>query len=181
MLDPTPINFKKLEYTDMPLMLQWLTTDFVAQWYEEEPTTVEGMRELYGPTIEGTEPNKSFITMYGSTPIGYIQTYKIKDYPEWFATLQPTNEAAGVDIFIGHPDYIHQGLGSFIMRQFLKEQVFSHPEIESCILDVDPANKVAIRTYEKAGFTYWKPIWDKDSQDWQNGMLVTREAFDAQK
>lgn len=158
MITPNKIRFQKLQFDDLPLMQQWLNTDFVTEWYSGEPTTLEGIREEYGPLIDGRDPTQAFLIIYDTTPIGYIQTYKFRDNPEWQAVVQPAEEAAGIDLFIGHPDYIHRGLGSFIIKKFLQEIVFSQPEIEICVIDPEPANKVAIRAYEKAGFTYWKTI-----------------------
>ncbi len=177
MLDPANLHFQKLQFSDLPLIHQWLNTPSVTEWYSGEPTTLEGINEVYGPYIDGREPNQSFLIMYDTTPIGYIQTYKIRDYPEWYEELQPTEEAAGLDIFIGHADYIHRGLGSFVVKKFMQEIVFSQPEIESCILDVDPNNKVVLRTYQKAGFIYWKTIWDKQSSSEQAAMKITKAEF----
>jgi RimJ/RimL family protein N-acetyltransferase len=158
MITPNKIRFQKLQFDDLPLMQQWLNTDFVTEWYSGEPTTLEGIREEYGPLIDGRDPTQAFLIIYDTTPIGYIQTYKFRDNPEWQAVVQPAEEAAGIDLFIGHPGYIHRGAGSFIIKKFLQEIVFSQPEIEICVIDPEPANKVAIRAYEKAGFTYWKTI-----------------------
>ncbi len=157
-LNSTNIRFQKLQFDDLPLMQQWLNTDFVTEWYSGEPTSLEGLREYYGPLIEGQDPTQAFLIIYDTIPIGYIQTYKFRDNPEWYAAVQTIGEAAGVDIFIGHPDYIHRGLGGFVLKKFLREIVFSQEEIEICVIDPEPANKAAIRAYEKAGFTYWKTL-----------------------
>ncbi|HEX2910156.1 MAG TPA: GNAT family N-acetyltransferase [Chloroflexia bacterium] len=175
--DPSRINFQKLSLSDLPLMHQWLNTPFVYEWYGGHPETFENIVQEYTPYIEGREPNDSFLIMYDTIPIGYIQTYKIRDYPEWWQAVQPTEEAAGVDLFIGHPDYIHQGLGGFLLNKFLREIVFAPPEIESCIIDPATANKVAIKAYEKAGFRYWKTIMDieEDNPDPESHLMrVTR-------
>lgn len=153
------ISFRKLQFADLPQMAEWLQTDFVKEWWHDPaPTTVEALTEEYGPVIEGTDSTQAFFICYDSTPIGYIQTYRFRDNPEWQEAIQPEGEAAGVDIFIGDTNFIHRGLGTLAMKKFLKEVVFSQPDINNCYIDPEPANKTAIRSYEKAGFTYWKTL-----------------------
>lgn len=180
MLIPDNIHFQKLQITDLALMHHWLNTPFVMEWWEKQPTSFEDVREEYQAYIEGRDPARPYLIIYDSTPIGYIQTYNFKDEPQWCQAVQPPDEAAGVDIFIGHPDYIHRGLGSFILRKFMQEIVFSQAEIESCIIDPEPANKTALRAYEKAGFRYWKTIYggEDGSSDAENYcMRITKVEF----
>ncbi len=91
-------------------------------------------------------------------PIGYIQTYLIKDYPEYSRHLELNEEAAGLDLFIGDINYIHKGLGAEIIKNFLADIVFTKPEIVSCVVGPEPKNIGAIKAYEKAGFRYLKTV-----------------------
>ena len=59
----------------------------------------------------------------------------------------------------------------------MQQIVFKQVGIESCILDVDPNNKVALRTYQKAGFRYWKTIWDEESSSESAAMKITKAEF----
>ncbi len=179
MLTPTKINFQKLQMVDLPLMYQWLNTDFVMQWYGREPITLEQVNKEYGDYIEGRDVPQPYLIRYDTLPIGYIQTYKISDDPDWAKALEPTEEAAGIDLFIGHADYIHRGLGSFVLKRFMQEIIFSQPEIESCLIDPDTENKVAIRAYEKAGFVYWKTIPEEDGppEAENHVMRITKSEF----
>src|SRR5205807_1917212 len=99
-LDPTKIGFRPLEPADLPLLHRWLNTDFVKEWYDSGPPYEEVVAK-YAPRIAGRAPTRSFVTMYGDTPIGYIQTYRIDDYPEYSRYVRAGEEAAGVDLFIG--------------------------------------------------------------------------------
>lgn len=170
MLNPANLSFRSLQTEDLPLMHQWLNTDFVKQWWDGLPRSFESVRAEFEPGIAGTDAYKPFLIMYATTPIGYIQYYNLRDEPEYAAAINLPQEATGVDIFIGHPDYIHQGLGSFAIKKFIQEYVFSQPDVEICIIDPDPENKVAIRAYEKAGFVYWKTLryadGDKPEEDY---------------
>jgi RimJ/RimL family protein N-acetyltransferase len=149
--------------TDFPLLQQWLNTDFVTKWYAGEPTSLEGITETYSPYVDGREPVHAYIIKYDNLPIGYIQTERISDEPEWFQLIQPTAETANIDLYIGHPDYIHRGLGSFILIKCMRDFIFSQPDIEWCSIDPEVANHSAIRAYEKAGFKYWKTVYYADS------------------
>jgi aminoglycoside 6'-N-acetyltransferase len=94
-----------------------------------------------------TEP---LIVELDGRPIAYIQSYDPHledDHPyqdQPFGTL-------GIDVSIGPPEVVGLGHGSRIVAAFA-ELLFE----EGCprvIIDPDPANRRAIRAYEKAGFT----------------------------
>ncbi|MBI4642138.1 MAG: GNAT family N-acetyltransferase [Candidatus Tectomicrobia bacterium] len=77
-------------------------------------------------------------------------------------------------MFIGEADYIHKGLGSSILRTFLREIVFATSDAVSCIIGPEPKNKVAIRAYEKAGFSYLKTIQIPDEEEPEYLMRIER-------
>ena len=158
MLDPAEIHFRTLRVPDLPSMHRWLNTDFVMQWWGRSGPSFEEVVKKYTPRIKGRGRTACFLIMYDDRPIGYIQTYKIKDYPDYASYVQTDEDAAGVDLFIGEADYIHKGLGSAILRTFLREIVFGTTDAVSCIIAPEPKNKAAIRAYEKAGFKYLKTI-----------------------
>lgn len=57
----------------------------------------------------------------------------------------------GIDQFIGEVNYINQGIGTQLIREFVN-QLFIDPAIQKVIIDVDPSNHRAIRCYQKVGF-----------------------------
>jgi RimJ/RimL family protein N-acetyltransferase len=152
------ISFQKLSASDLPPMRQWLNSDFVSRWYGKGQYSYQEVECKYLPRINGQTPTPSFLIVCAGEPVGYIQTYKIKDYPDYVQYVQPQENAAGVDMFIGAREYAHRGLGSAALGKFLREIVFRDAEIESCIVGPEPNNEAAIRCYEKAGFQYWKPV-----------------------
>ncbi|MBI4642139.1 MAG: GNAT family N-acetyltransferase [Candidatus Tectomicrobia bacterium] len=83
MLDPTKIHFQKLCMADLHLIEKWFNTDFVMQWFSKRRWSYGEVVEKYSPRIQGQEPTDGFVILYDDTPIGYIQTYKIKDYPDY--------------------------------------------------------------------------------------------------
>ena len=50
--------------------------------------------------------------------------------------------------------HIEYNPDSIIFREFID------PRITSCIVDPEPSNKIAIRAYEKAGFSYSHTAWN---------------------
>lgn len=157
-MDRAQISFRRLEETDLPLMHKWLNQGDVLQWYSKGQATLEDLRKTYLPRIEGSQPTECFVMLLDGISIGHIQTYKIRDYPDYYAALGIDEHAAGLDLFIGEPEYLHKGLGSRIIRQFAEEVVFGESDSVSCIAGPDPANKASIRAFEKAGFRHLKTV-----------------------
>ncbi|HUY99366.1 MAG TPA: GNAT family N-acetyltransferase [Thermomicrobiaceae bacterium] len=157
MLDPDLIGFRGLEPADFDLIHRWLNTPAVLEWWKE-PRTREEVEQEYGAYVRGEDPTRPFLILVGDRPIGYIQTYRIADEPEYARALDLSESSAGIDLYIGEDAYRWRGLGPEILRRFLVEVVFADPEIESCVIGPEPANVSAIRSYEKAGFRYLKTV-----------------------
>ena len=107
-------------------------------------------------------PLGHYTIRYGAQPIGFIQTYPLRAYPDYATLIGIEDEAAGIDLFIGEADYAYRGLGAPLLRAFLRQVVFTDPAIDSCIIDPEINNTSAIRAYEKAGFIYLKTIQAPD-------------------
>jgi len=164
-LDPALISFRRLALRDLPLLHRWLNTDHVAQWYgagHVRYPAYERVVERYAPRIRGEEPVDSYVIVYAGAPIGYIQTYRVADYPEdrW----QVESGAAAIDLLIGEVEFLHRGLGTHIIRRFLAEIVFGQSDATCCIIGPEPENAAAIRAYEKAGFRYLKTVQIPDGE-----------------
>jgi RimJ/RimL family protein N-acetyltransferase len=98
------------------------------------------------------------VILLGGAPIGFIQTYLIRDHPEYAQAVQVGEGAAGVDLFIGEESAVHRGLGPQILRRFLHEIVFGGLGASACIIGPQPENASAIRAYEKTGFKHLKTV-----------------------
>lgn len=156
------VHFRRINRDDLPLLHRWLNQDFVNQWYNDGPATLAEIEETYLPYIEGTKPTLGFVIYLGERPIGYVQTYRMRDYPSYQEAIDYREEAAGVDIFIGEREFIHRGYGSTIIRQFIAEVVQPAFHLDKCVLGPEPENKAAIRAYEKAGFRHLRTGLNKD-------------------
>jgi len=151
------IGFRPLAAADLPLLRRWLATDFVREWYDDGPPD-EAIAREYLPKIRGEDPTRPFLILLGERPIGYIQTYRIADSPDYASAVRVDADAAGVDLFIGEADCIHRGLGAPILRRFLCDIVFAAADVGSCVIGPAAGNAIAIRAYEKAGFRYLKTV-----------------------
>ena len=148
----TNIRFKKLRVRDLHQLHKWLNTPHVIEWYTKKTSTLKEIETQYLPRISGKDPTKSFIITVDNNPIGYIQEYLVRDDLELKRYVE--ENSAGLDLFIGDPAYLGQGLGSQILREFLKQVVFQQEGITSCIVDPAPDNPRMIETNEKVGFKH---------------------------
>ncbi len=174
-MDPALIGFRRMTMDDLPLMYGWLQLPHVLEWWwGGVAPSYAAVVEKYGPRVRGEEPTDPYFILYGDRPIGYIQTSMIRDYPEYAALVETDDDAAGVDLFIGERDYLHKGLGSHILRAFLRAIVFGAGGATSCIIDPSETNRIAIRAYEKAGFRYLKTVPSPNEETPEYLMRVAR-------
>jgi RimJ/RimL family protein N-acetyltransferase len=153
-LDARRIHFRPLAVDDLPTIHRWLnTTPAVKEfWAHGKEISYQEVALKYGARARGETPTRSYMILYGDTPIGYVQAYRWRDYPDYAQYLDLREEACGLDLFIGEEAYLYRGLGSCILRSFLRDIVFSDPCIESCVITPEVRNPRAVRAYEKAGF-----------------------------
>jgi len=178
-LDPRKISFRRLRASDLELMHRWLNAPHVRRWWYAEGNSYAEIEEHYLPAIEGREGTKPFLSLHRGKPIGYVQSYRISaEDDETYASLVDVEDSAGVDLFIGEPQYLHRGLGGHVIRHFLSEHVFSEPGIAVCVIGPEPKNIAAIRAYEKAGFRFFKTIQVPGEPEPEYLMRLTRGEFE---
>lgn len=153
------IAFRRLSMEDLPLMHRWVNAEPLLQiWNHGETKTYEEIVAKYEPRISGAEPADPYIILYDGRPIGYIQTYLWRDWPDYAQHMDLTEEAASLDVFIGEEAYRGRGIGSKMLVQFMREIIFANPDAASCIITPEVENVAAHRAYEKAGFRHWKTM-----------------------
>lgn len=150
------ISFRRLTEDDLDLMHRWLNTPHVMRWYSPGGRTREQVEQEYLPYIRGEKPTQPYVILHGDTPIGYIQTYRVNDWPDYARHIGVDDDTAGVDLFIGEPELIGRGLGPAVIRAFMRQVVFGSFGARACVIGPEVANTAAIRAYEKAGFRFWK-------------------------
>ena len=133
------ISFRSLKASDFPTMLEWLQRPHVKEWWDDGDDTLKKVADHYS-----SDPDTTFRYMVitgGGIPVGYIQYYMERE------------DVVGIDLFIGEPDLLDQGLGTEIVAAFV-ELVDSECGPRAIVIDPDPNNTRAIRCYEKAGFHF---------------------------
>jgi aminoglycoside 6'-N-acetyltransferase len=138
------LRFRPLAADDFPLLLEWLSSEHVKQWWDDGEDTLEKVVRNYG------EPEallERFILIgsneSGEKPIGYFQYYFNPD------------GSIGIDQFIGEEECINRGMGTAAIQMFV-EMIMREHKPTSITLDPSPENKRAIRCYEKAGFKHYE-------------------------
>lgn len=160
------INFQPLKKEHFSLLLKWLQTPHVKEWWDKDIIwTLELIEEKYGAYTEGYKLEQglrkeihAYIIILNDTAVGYIQFYNAYDFPreEGLTLKELPKSLAAIDIFIGDKAYIGKGLSALIMDQFLKDYV--DPNYDACFVDPDSRNIAAIRAYEKVGFQHINTI-----------------------
>jgi aminoglycoside 6'-N-acetyltransferase len=178
--DISLVGFRPLTRADFPLMLRWHNTPHVRAWWQLDPRTAEEIEEKYGPRVDLPSLTRGYIMLYDGQPVGFIQEYLIRDYPEYADAIQVDDDAAGVDLFIGEEAYVHRGLGPILLRAFLHDVVFARPDVGCCVIGPAESNASAIRAYEKAGFHYLKTIQVPGEPEPEALLRVTRADLVAQ-
>ncbi|HUH03027.1 MAG TPA: GNAT family N-acetyltransferase, partial [Kofleriaceae bacterium] len=150
--DPNQIGFVPVEPRHYPLLSAWLAEPHMRQWWGDPEIELGFIRDM----VEGRDTTRPFLIAFEGMPIGYIQYWFvghyqnepwIKDNP-WLRELPP--DTVGVDLSIGRPDKLAQGIGSTALAAFaamLRDR--GHTTI---VIDPDPSNERAVRTYAKAEF-----------------------------
>jgi aminoglycoside 6'-N-acetyltransferase len=149
------IRLMRDERSDYELLSRWLSDDRVLEFYEgrDNPLSVEGAREKYGPRSRGEAAVVSCVLQLEGNPIGYLQFYRTDDFDEWrtLIGLDPDPRRYSIDIFIGEPELWDRGLGTRALRSVLAH-LFGERDASAVVITPFAWNERAIRCYEKAGF-----------------------------
>lgn len=141
---PAGYVFHPMSTADLPMVRRWLQAPHVAQWWGEPERQFALVRDdLDHPAMN------QFIVATNERPFAYLQCYDPAAWPQnGFGALP--DDTRGIDQFIGEADMIACGHGSALIRRFVENLL---DRGTPCVVtDPQPANKRAVRAYEKAGF-----------------------------
>lgn len=157
------ISFHTLNLSDIPLIHRWFNLPHVMKFYSLRKWTENEVAEKLKPYISGDKAVLGFIIVINEQPIGYVQQYKVIDYPWPNQNLSEeiVNNAAGMDLFIGDKNFLGRGIGGQIIQEFIERKIWS--EFRYCVVDPDIRNIAAIRCYEKLNFQELTVIDTKDA------------------
>ncbi|MBY0549563.1 MAG: acetyltransferase [Candidatus Obscuribacterales bacterium] len=151
----SPLSFRPLQEAHFSLLLAWLTAAHVQQWWGSDVRTIEHVVAKYLPRLSDDSLVRCFIVFQAEQPIAYIQAYWLADFPDYSKQL-PLADLTGVaslDVFIGEQPLLGKGIGTALVRLFLRDVVFGLMRAESCVVGPAVDNVGAIRAYERAGFS----------------------------
>ena len=169
------VAFRKLEAPDLRLMHQWLRREHVRRWWDEHES-YEDVARHYLPAIEGRRPTDLYLILLDGRPVGFVQSYLVADYPDLAARVGLGASVAGVDLFIGEEELTGKGLGSEMLRAFVRDVVFAEPATSACIADPDVRNAASLRAFEKAGFRRIGEFLDPEDGELHAIVRLDREA-----
>ena len=166
---------------DFTLMHEWLNNPEVAAWYglgmeNRTNPTLEEVIEDYSPRMRGESPTLPYTMRIDGRRIGYIQCYRIGDWPPYAAVLGMDDDAWAIDLFIGEDDMRGRGLGATILARFVRHHIFIRDRVTTCIVSPNPMNKRGISCYEKAAFEYVKTVFVEHEQDYEYVMVLSKAA-----
>ena len=164
------IGFRPLVAGDLPLLYEWLQREHVHLWWTDRETYDEVVHH-YLPQIEGSKPTDPYLILLDDRPGGFIQTYRVSDYPEYRELVAVEDGVVGVDLLIGEPELTGRGIGSEALDRFVRDVVFSDPEIHACIADPDAGNLASLGAFEKAGFRVVRRFVDPEDHDRLHALL----------
>ena len=122
-------------------------------WRRGGPTSRRStaVEASYGPTVDGADPTEGFIIDLEGRPVGFVQRYRLDDYPAWSVALG-IERAAGIDYMIGVPELTGVGLGPIIVDSFTVMTFERYRDIDRMGVAVQQANHRSWRALEKAGY-----------------------------
>jgi aminoglycoside 6'-N-acetyltransferase len=149
------VAFPPLREEDVILVARWLKEDHVARWWREP---VEEAIEKRYAGIEGRRLTRQFLIELDGRPAGMIQTYLVRDHPEWQELVKVGDDVAGVDLMIGEPDLVGHGFGPRVLSAFVEEVVFADRFTNAVVATVEEPNRRSWRAFEKAGFVHVRDV-----------------------
>lgn len=152
------IRFNALAGTDLPLLHRWLNASHVVAGYSRVPTSPEVVAAKYGPRIAGTVPVRGFIAAVDGTPIGYVQVYRVADFPDYAAAVGDRADAVAIDVLIGEIEYTRRGLGPRVIAAAVAEIAWPSFDVRTCIASPRADHTASVRAFAKAGFRQLRTI-----------------------
>ena len=147
------------------MLRRWLNTPHVYEWWGchvgpgalggagKDAATETQVEAKYGPIIDHGSATHRFIIEHAGAPIGLIQWYHLRDFAGYARAIsEDPAGTAGIDLLIGEPSAIGQGLGSRAIDAFVASVVFRSPDVDRVVAGPAATNARSLRVFAKAGF-----------------------------
>ena len=150
--DSSELTFRPLTAGDLALLHDWLSRPHVAEWWGGAPASLAEVEADYADTLAGAVAHWCYLALVRGTPVGFIQAYQpVAFHGEGWWLDEHDPGVRGIDQFLADAGQLGRGLGTAMVRAFV-ERLFADPAVTRVQTDPDPANRRAVRCYEKAGF-----------------------------
>jgi RimJ/RimL family protein N-acetyltransferase len=173
--NPANVRFAPLAEADLPLLHAWLNASHVIAGYSRVHTTPEDVAAKYGPRIAGTVPVRGHVASVAGRPLGYVQVYRVADFPDYAAEVGEFADAVAIDVLIGEIEYTGRGLGPRVIAAAVAQLVFGEHAAARCIATPRAANSASLRAFAKAGFSLVREVRTADG-DAELLMVRARDA-----
>jgi aminoglycoside 6'-N-acetyltransferase len=163
------ITYRALAEADLPLLTHWLNREHLRAFYQREPVSADEVAAKYGPRIRGEVPTVSSLALLEGTPFGYLQCYRVVDWPDFRATIE-VDHGLSIDLFISEPNLIGRGLGRRMLSGYVEQVAFAlHPHERLCWIGHELENRAGRRCSRAAGFS---PVKEYDEEGRRYELLV---------
>ncbi len=143
------LTFRPLKEHHLSLLQEWLNKPHVNIWWGNKMWTQENISKKYLPYTHPSSKVKAHIIEIDTMPIGYIQHYKVSDFPDNLPfKTDPT--MAGIDFLIGEEKCLGTGISGLAITQYIKEII--PPKFAQILADPLIENKRCISFLKKLGF-----------------------------
>ncbi len=152
------LSFRKICVEDAEMIRNWIkSNEFTRHWYYFDKTprlaTIKNKIEK-----KYTEPRtKAMIVLVDNQPMGYIQSYPVDGCGAWANKVRVADNMVSIDYFIGDLNYIHKGIGSKMILEYI-EQIIKKEGYSVAMISPDPKNIANCKCVEKCGFRYVKTV-----------------------
>lgn len=118
------VSFRTVTVEDCKMIREWIKTNrFTRHWYYFDKTprlsTLENkiLKNLKQPKTRAN------IILIDNVPIGYIQSYPVDGNGNWTKQVKVAENMVSIDYFIGDINYIHKGLGSKMILEYIDQVI----------------------------------------------------------
>jgi len=164
------VGFRPMGRDDLSDVMRWLREPHVVRWWSA--VDPDAQLASYQARMDGTDQTRMWIIEVNGRSIGFVQDYRIGDHPE-FAILTGQPDAIGFDYAIGEPSFVGRGIGTLVLRRFLRDVVHPHyPDATTYLAAPDHRNVASLRVLEKLGFE--QGLWfDEPKRDGGTATVVS--------
>ena len=170
------ISFTPLKESDLPTVFEWLQQEHVKKFYTSDAKNLQDLKDKYLPYIQKADQRTlHYLINIGEKPVGMIQTYLVKDYPDFAKDVDLDFESASIDLFVGEKSVLGKGYSKKIMSTFAADIVFKKYNVDKIVITHDKENVAANKMSQSIGFKYLRDIKESDCEDIANLYVLDKK------